>query len=76
MRKEFQLTEEQYQKLLDASKPTPAMWDGKGNYLFGTPYENAMRVWRALGSSCGFDPESVQPVEGKSNYYFTAELLP
>lgn len=72
IRQEFELTEEQFAKLLDASKPTPAMTDSHGNYLFGTPQENANRAWAALGTELGFDYMTVRPVSGKSNRYFTA----
>ena len=74
MRKEFKMTDEQRDRLLEASKPTPAMWDGQGHYLFGTPEENAMAEWKRLGSELGFDPYSVRPVLGKTNHYFTAEV--
>lgn len=72
MRKEFEMTAEQLNALLYASKPTPAMYLSGGTPMFGTPQENANRAWQALGEEMGFDAMTVQPISGKSNRYFTA----
>lgn len=63
MRKEFTMTKEQCEKLLDACKPVPYM-------VFGgreprSPQENANDAWCALGREMGFDGMTVKPVAGK-----------
>lgn len=65
MRKEYEMTQTQLDKLLDACKPTPAMG-------FKTPQENANRAWRALGDEMGFNFMTVEPSE-KGSRFFTAE---
>ena len=69
--KAYTMTKEQYQQILDASKPTPVMFLTGGQPMFDTPYENAMRAWRNLGKELGFDYESVQSTSNK--YKFIAE---
>jgi len=70
---EFEMTEEQLDTLLDASKPTPAMYLSGGEPMCGTPQENANRAWAALGKELGFEPFSVQPLHSKGKRFFTAE---
>jgi predicted TIM-barrel fold metal-dependent hydrolase len=70
MRREFELSEEQLQKILDASKPVRYM-------VFGgippsSPQENANAAWRALADELGFIWDTVRPVPEKGQYYFTA----
>lgn len=72
MRKEYEMTQTQLDKLLDACKPTPAMWLSGGAPLFKTPQENANRAWRALGDEMGFNFMTVEPSE-KGSRFFTAE---
>ncbi len=74
MRREFQMTEDQRASIMEACKPTPAMWDSSGNYLFGTPQENANRAWQTLADALGFKWDTVRPVPGKSDDFFTAEM--
>lgn len=69
-RKEFEMTEEQFQSLLNASKPVPYM-------VFGgieptSPQENANRAWQSLGDELGFDFMTVEP-SSKGSKFFTAE---
>lgn len=71
-RKEYELTDAQLAKLLDACKPTPAMWGSGGMPMFNTPQENANDAWRALGKEMGFKWDTCQPVPGKSQRFFTA----
>ena len=73
MRKEFEMTDEQHKKLLDACKPVPYM-------VFGgieprSPQENANDAWRELGRELGFDAMTVRPVAGKDTKFFTAEAV-
>lgn len=72
MRKEFELTEKQYNRLLDACKPVPYMvFNGRTS---ASPQENANAMWRALGDELGFEYMSVRPVPGKNQHFFTAEI--
>lgn len=71
MSKKFEMTEEQLEKLLEASKPVPYM-------IFGgreptSPQENANRAWAALGKEMGFDPMTVRPYGRDNQRMFTAE---
>ena len=40
--------------------------------MFGTPQENANKVWQHLGEKMGFDYMTVQPIPGKGQRHFTA----
>lgn len=73
MRKEFTMTKEQCDKLLDACKPVPYMVIGGVEPR--SPQENANAAWAALGAELGFEPFSVRPVEGKGIEVFTAEVV-
>jgi len=71
-RREYEITTEQLNKLLDASKPTPVMYLSGGQRMFNSPQENANRAWKSLGDEMGFDYMSVAQVEGKPETIFTA----
>lgn len=66
----FELNDEQFKRIIDASKPVP--------YLVfkgvepESPRARAERVWRELGSEMGFQWETVRPAAGKSERFFTA----
>ena len=64
---EYELTEQQLQKLLDASKPTVVIKD------WPTPQENANRAWVDLGRELGFKHLTVQPIPGRDEHHFRAE---
>lgn len=68
-RVEYEMTEADLVELLDACKPVPCIQIG--GY---TPsrQENANRAWDALGRKMGFDSNTVRPIDGKSNRFFTA----
>jgi len=59
-RRNFTLTDDQYERLLNASRPVPYM------IISGmepaTPQQNANDAWRAFGVELGFDWETVQKV--------------
>jgi hypothetical protein len=74
MRKEFTMTKEQLDKLLDACKPVPYMV--VGGIAPRSPQENANAAWAMLGEEMGFKPMSVRPVSGKGMEVFTAETVP
>lgn len=73
-REEFEMSEDQLRVVLDACKPTPAMWGSDGVPFFGTPQENANRAWQALGEKLGFDYMTVEPTS-KGDRFFTAEPI-
>lgn len=72
MRKEFEMSEEQKAKIMDACKPVPYI------IVNGTAprsqQENANDAWEALGLELGFRHMTVQPVRGKGDRFFTAEV--
>lgn len=72
MRRDYELTEEQLAKLLDACKPTPAMYLSGGRPMFGTPQENANAAWKRLGEEMSFDHMTVRPT-GQGDRFFSAE---
>ena len=74
MRKEFELTQEQLNLLLDASKPTPVIFLSGGKPLFNSPQENANYAWEKLGEELGFDYMTVEP-NGKGNRFFSAVVV-
>lgn len=70
---EFEMTAEQHTALMDACKPTPAMYLSGGQPMCGTPQENANAAWQALGQELGFVWDTARPVPGKSDRFFYAE---
>ena len=74
-RQEFEMTEDDLASLMDACKPTPAMFLSGGEPMGGTPQENANFAWRRLGEKMGFDHMTVQPVRGKGKRVFTANAI-
>ena len=75
MRREYEMTAEQLAALLDACKPTPAMYLSGGEPMGGTPQGNANAAWQRLGEELGFVWDSVRPVAGKGERFFTAEEI-
>ena len=71
MRKDFEMTQEDLDRILEASKPVIAI--KIGSYMPRGPQENANDAWATLGRKLGFDHMTVEPVSGKSNLFFTAE---
>ena len=71
-RKEYEMTQEQYDTLLDACKPVPMIMLQCGTP--SSPQENANRAWEALGKEMGFEYMSVKSVPNKPRF-FTAEPL-
>lgn len=72
-RREFEMSEEQRARLLEASKAVPAIM--VGGMLPDTAQQRANRFWVALGDEMGFDPKTVRPPSGKSDRFFTAEVV-
>lgn len=71
MRKEYELSKNQLDGLMEACKPVPYMIIGGKET--SSPQENANRAWAELGNEMGFKYMTVQPVRGKSVSFFTAE---
>ena len=71
MRKEYELTNEELETLLNASKPTRYMVIGGVEPR--SPQENANSAWASLGAKRGFDHMTVRAVPGKGEKFFTAE---
>ena len=69
-RTNYEMTEQDLQTILDACKPTVCI--KIGNYTGGSPQENANRAWQALGKKMGFDYETVQPIPGAGERFFSA----
>lgn len=69
-RREYEMTQEDLDKILKASRPVPYMV--VGGVPPSSPQENANRAWRNLADRMGFVWDSVQPVRGKSQRFFTA----
>jgi len=64
------MTEEDLNCILDAGKPTPVM--KIGSYIGSSPQENANHAWATLGAKMGFDWQTVLPMEGHGERFFTA----
>lgn len=67
---EYQMTEAELRKLLNACKPVPAMMIG--SRPAASRQENANAAWARLGKKMGFDSMTVRPVPGKTMHFFTA----
>jgi len=71
--KEYEMTEEDLNAILDACKPVPYM-------VFGgraprSPQENTNDAWKVLGKRMGFDHMTVKPT-GRGNRFFYAKEAP
>ncbi len=66
----YEMTEADLSRILEACKPVPAMLIG--GTLPSSPQENANRAWKELGERMGFDHMTVQPIPGKGTTFFTA----
>jgi len=75
LRKEFEMTEEELNELLEACKPVPYMLVTGGREMFESPQAKANRVWKRLGEKYGFIWDSCKPC-GKGQRIFTAEVIP
>lgn len=73
MRKQFEMTKDDLENLLNASEPTRVM--KIGTYVPRNPQENANAAWGVIGKRMGFNHMTVQAVAGKSELVFTAEEI-
>ena len=70
MRKEYEMTQADLDKILEACKPVPLIMLHGG--MPRTPQENANDAWKELGERMGFGGMTVQP-SNKGQLFFTAE---
>ena len=73
MKTEFEMTEADMKKILDACKPVPAIMLQCGTP--SSPQENANRAWESLGKRMGFKHMTVEPVRSKGQLFFKAEAV-
>lgn len=73
-RREYELTDEQYLTILEASRSVPVMFTSGGTSIGGSPQENANRAWERLGREMGFQYLTVEA--GRSKRHFTALPTP
>jgi hypothetical protein len=69
-RTEYEMTEADLERILDACKPVPMIMLHIGTP--SSPQENANRAWAELGNRMGFDAMTVQPIPSKGTRFFTA----
>ncbi len=69
-RTEYEMSEPDMVELLDACKPVPMIMLQCGTPR--SPQENANNAWARLGTKMGFDGETVRPIQGKGQRFFTA----
>jgi hypothetical protein len=66
----YEMTEADLRKIIEACKPTPCIMIGGSTG--SSPQENANRAWAALGEKMGFDYMTVEPIRGKGERFFSA----
>ena len=71
MRREYEMTQVQLDKLLEACKPVPYLVAGGREPR--SPQENANAAWSDLGAEMGFQYLTVEPLRHKGDRFFTAE---
>ena len=71
MRKNFTMTQAQYDKIIEACRPVPMIMLQCGNPP--SQQERANAAWEALGREMGFDGRSVAPADSDNRLKFTAE---
>lgn len=74
-RKQYEMTDAQFERLYHACRPRPYVTDSQGNMLFGDPVKDAERVWQELGNEMGFKWDTAQPVPGANQKVFSAVPL-
>ena len=71
MIKEFKMTQIELDIILQASKPVPFIMLQCG--LPKSPQKNVNNAWQDLAKEKGFIWDTVKPISGKSQLFFTAE---
>lgn len=70
-RREYEMSQDDFNALIEASKPVPLIMLQCGPAQ--SQQERANAAWKALGDKMGFKHLSVAPIAEKSNLFFTAE---
>lgn len=73
MRKEYELTQEEFDAIKKACTPPPVMFLSGGQAMFRSQQENSNMAWSDLGKKLGFKPMTVKPIQGKGVRFFSAE---
>lgn len=73
MKTDYEMTEVDLAKIMDACKPVPYLV--MGGIPPRSPQENANAAWVELGTRMGFDPMTVEPT-GKGDRFFRATPKP
>lgn len=73
MKIEYHMSEEDLEKILEASKPVPMIALQCG--MPRSPQQKANDAWAALGKRMGFDSMTVEPLPSKGDRYFMAEPI-
>lgn len=68
---DYEMTQADLDAILNACKPTPAMFLSGGTPMGRSQQENANAAWSALGTKMGFDYMTVRP-SSKGDRFFTA----
>jgi len=66
----YEMTEEDLKEILEACRPVPCI--AIGGVAPSSPQENANRAWGRLGKKMGFESDTVRPIEGKDQRFFSA----
>jgi hypothetical protein len=69
-KQEFEMTEEQHRKLLEAMRPVPLIMLQCG--MPPSPQESANRAWERLGKDMGFQYMTITPLTDKGDRCFLA----
>ena len=77
MRKEFEMTQEEMNKILDINKEggDPVMFISGGIPIGKSLQDKVDDYWDTLGIKYGFNPRTVRGPGSKGKLSFTAELL-
>lgn len=73
MKREYELTADEYARLRDASQPVRYLV--VGGVEPRSPYDTACDFWRALGAARGFKWDTAGPAPGKPDRFFLAEPM-
>ena len=73
MKREFEMSQEDYDKLLEASRPVPLIALNYGP--IPSLEQRVGAAWAALGKKMGFIWNTAQPIPGKDSRFFMAEPM-
>ncbi len=74
MKRDYEMTEAQLAKLLEACKPVPYFAIGGSYGHARSPQDNANDAWASLGGEMGFKWDTVEPTN-RGDRFFRAEPL-